>query len=531
MHWSLLFLHIVASRSGTRTTIGSSRDTSNHAVNGRERQNSQSSLYANQSAASQLSSVYLTASHTASSSNLSTTSPTTSIPQSASSSSLSLVDRTPNDTPRKPSPLHIGARADSLPSAGSTYTSSSLSAVPPSGTPSGRSADDSVLNSWNGPHSARGAVSQLPKPNQPPSTILLTPATPGSGSLTTPASAATDNGRTVTSRSNGEPTQSTDLLDSSRHQLLSRESRISLPEEAKRYYAAMGESPGASPRVAQTPNIGSPSIAKPPNGVTGLSESPPPINGQSTSLAYAKSSEEGGEFLELDDGDSAYDSTVGDDQSGDGVDEDEVPEPRPSNGGKSTGVEDFPLPPSSPPYPGQETPSQSQAQAAALQRIHSEHRSDDAHSSYSGTTASESHAQLDAKFTPQQLHPIPPSPVPLTGLDPQPKFRALPLLAHDLPRTQVVVSHSSIRANDRGKEVLSFVISVEPAGKDSWRVEKMYSDVITLDSRVRAVLGKTLTKKLVSLPEGRLWKDHAPAKVDQRKVRTPSSAARLAICD
>ena len=100
------------------------------------------------------------------------------------------------------------------------------------------------------------------------------------------------------------------------------------------------------------------------------------------------------------------------------------------------------------------------------------------------------------------------------------KFRALPLLASDLARTVITVSHSSIRANDRGKEVLSFTIVVQPAGKDAWKVEKLYSDVLTLDARVRAVLGKTLTKKLVSLPEGRLWKDHAPAKVDQRKVRS-----------
>ena len=49
-------------------------------------------------------------------------------------------------------------------------------------------------------------------------------------------------------------------------------------------------------------------------------------------------------------------------------------------------------------------------------------------------------------------------------------------------------------------------------------MEKLYSDVLTLDSRVRASIGKSMGKKLVSLPEGRLWKDHAPAKVDQRKV-------------
>jgi RalA-binding protein 1 len=101
----------------------------------------------------------------------------------------------------------------------------------------------------------------------------------------------------------------------------------------------------------------------------------------------------------------------------------------------------------------------------------------------------------------------------------QPSFRALPLLAADLPHTTITVSHSFVRPNDRGKEVLSFVVSVHPgSGKDGWKVEKMYSDVLGLDQRVRNSVGKGVGKRIASLPEGKLWKDHAPAKVDQRKV-------------
>ena len=82
------------------------------------------------------------------------------------------------------------------------------------------------------------------------------------------------------------------------------------------------------------------------------------------------------------------------------------------------------------------------------------------------------------------------------------------------------MSHSSIRANERGKEVLSFTIIIDPGnGKQNWKVEKLFSDVLTLDARVRATLGKNSAKKLQTLPEGKLWRDHAPAKVDQRKVR------------
>lgn len=98
-------------------------------------------------------------------------------------------------------------------------------------------------------------------------------------------------------------------------------------------------------------------------------------------------------------------------------------------------------------------------------------------------------------------------------------FRALPLLSSDLPHTNITVSHSFVRPNDRGKEVLSFIVFVDPgSGKDGWKVEKMYSDVLGLDQRVRSSVGKGVGKKIASLPEGKLWKDHAPAKVDQRKV-------------
>jgi RalA-binding protein 1 len=62
-------------------------------------------------------------------------------------------------------------------------------------------------------------------------------------------------------------------------------------------------------------------------------------------------------------------------------------------------------------------------------------------------------------------------------------------------------------------------VYVDPGNnKEGWKVEKMYSDVLALDQRVRNSVGKNVGKKMASLPEGKLWKDHAPAKVDQRKV-------------
>ncbi|KAJ3571141.1 hypothetical protein NP233_g3950 [Leucocoprinus birnbaumii] len=105
---------------------------------------------------------------------------------------------------------------------------------------------------------------------------------------------------------------------------------------------------------------------------------------------------------------------------------------------------------------------------------------------------------------------------------PNPQYRALPLISTDLPTTLIQVSQSFVRPNDRGKEVLYFVITIHPnpnnPHKEPWKVEKMYSDVVALDARVRASVGKSIAKRIVSLPEGKLWKDHAPAKVDQRKA-------------
>lgn len=134
--------------------------------------------------------------------------------------------------------------------------------------------------------------------------------------------------------------------------------------------------------------------------------------------------------------------------------------------------------------------------------------------------------------TPYPIHPIQANPTYHAEFTNQPQekqestvqavplsFRELPLLSSDLPHTQIVVSHSFVRPNDRGKEVLSFIVFVNPGnGKEGWKVEKMYSDVLSLDQRVRNSVGKGVGKKIGNLPEGKLWKDHAPAKVDQRKV-------------
>jgi RalA-binding protein 1 len=113
------------------------------------------------------------------------------------------------------------------------------------------------------------------------------------------------------------------------------------------------------------------------------------------------------------------------------------------------------------------------------------------------------------------------------------------LTPSDLPFARVKVHGSNIKANDRGKEVLSFIFAVHPASDaplagsgptaesshsrlstEPWLIEKLYSDVLSLDATIRSRIGKTAGKKLPPLPDAKLFKDHAPAKVDQRKVRS-----------
>jgi len=98
------------------------------------------------------------------------------------------------------------------------------------------------------------------------------------------------------------------------------------------------------------------------------------------------------------------------------------------------------------------------------------------------------------------------------------EYKSAKLTNDDLAHTVIRVDGSTIRSNDRGKEVLSFLISVNVKGKESWKVEKLYSDVLALDGRVRVGVGKTQGKKIAPLPDNKLFKDNAPAKVDQRKI-------------
>ncbi|KAL1413437.1 Rho GTPase activating protein [Vanrija albida] len=94
-----------------------------------------------------------------------------------------------------------------------------------------------------------------------------------------------------------------------------------------------------------------------------------------------------------------------------------------------------------------------------------------------------------------------------------------------LPHTHLSIPHSTVFANQHGRDILCFIISVNvrppnSAPPLSWTVGKTFSGFMDLDQRLQERAGKTRKewKKIVSpLPEGKAWKDFAPSKVDQRK--------------
>ncbi|KAI8850480.1 hypothetical protein BC829DRAFT_156690 [Chytridium lagenaria] len=95
---------------------------------------------------------------------------------------------------------------------------------------------------------------------------------------------------------------------------------------------------------------------------------------------------------------------------------------------------------------------------------------------------------------------------------------------------QVQVLSSAILTGDaKNKEVVSFQFQVRrnlagqgqqqaPGSTECWRIEKVYSDVVSLDAKLRSTLPKTILSKVGKPPEKSLYSTLNPAKSDQRKV-------------
>lgn len=98
------------------------------------------------------------------------------------------------------------------------------------------------------------------------------------------------------------------------------------------------------------------------------------------------------------------------------------------------------------------------------------------------------------------------------------------LTASLLPFVNVRVINSHIKPNERNREIVTFTISVHLELPDNqistkWSVDKKWSDVLNLDTVVKNKHSKLQSRKIANLPDKSLFKDHAPSKVDLRKVR------------
>ena len=283
-------------------------------------------------------------------------------------------------------------------------------------------------------------------------------------------------------------------------QAASRESRITLPEEAKQYLSSVIDSPASSHGHNRT--------LSPAHSNTHIVSSP---RDSATDKSSTRKDLSDGEFLDLEDSDSLYDSVA--DYSLTSANPPDIRKPADDPGQprvQPPAADDFPLPPgiANPSSPTNSDPTLRTPQAfPSVDRA----RRMDGPESPTTPTPNAYGSRSSGMSTYQSVIPEQESLV---------QFRALPLLPYDLPYTRINVTNSSIRPNDRGKDVLSFVVLVDPGNqKEPYMVEKLYSDVLGLDQRIRSRYGKSIHKKIPHLPDGKLWKDHAPSRVDQRKVR------------
>ncbi|KAI8353623.1 hypothetical protein EDC96DRAFT_566900 [Choanephora cucurbitarum] len=94
--------------------------------------------------------------------------------------------------------------------------------------------------------------------------------------------------------------------------------------------------------------------------------------------------------------------------------------------------------------------------------------------------------------------------------------------SNNMANVHVKIVGSNIKPNDKGKEVISFIVSVGHYHEDQfverWRVEKLYSDFLGLDAKLKAQRNRTITGRIGKLPDKALFSNNAPNKVDQRKA-------------
>ncbi|KAI9313262.1 hypothetical protein BX666DRAFT_758859 [Dichotomocladium elegans] len=120
----------------------------------------------------------------------------------------------------------------------------------------------------------------------------------------------------------------------------------------------------------------------------------------------------------------------------------------------------------------------------------------------------------------------PPPPPPPTPSSPAAE-KAMQQRQQILTGVTVRVLGSNITTNQKGKGVVSFVISVrERDEKELWCIEKLYSDFLALDNKLKSQC-RSRPSKVTKLPDKALFATHAPSKSDQRKAAIENYLQRV----
>jgi len=105
-----------------------------------------------------------------------------------------------------------------------------------------------------------------------------------------------------------------------------------------------------------------------------------------------------------------------------------------------------------------------------------------------------------------------------------PEPRQIEMTSPLLPHARITVPETTIYLNPLNREVLCFIVSItvkEPNTEPiTWTVAKLLSAFIDLDSKLKTSSRKSSKEwrhMTAPLPDGKAWKDFAPAKISQRK--------------
>ncbi|KAJ7937059.1 hypothetical protein B0H13DRAFT_2648967, partial [Mycena leptocephala] len=92
-----------------------------------------------------------------------------------------------------------------------------------------------------------------------------------------------------------------------------------------------------------------------------------------------------------------------------------------------------------------------------------------------------------------------------------------PLVPSDLPCTTIYVDSVRVKSKGPGKRGICVELRIDPGNdQQPWRLEKTYSQMSTLDRRVRRCVGRE--HKMISLPQKHLLNSCAPIHQEERKA-------------